>query len=501
MVRKQLRKTLKLAASVLGFALVATIASALVIQFRIRVANDWQQYAPLPEARQPASDDRIIVFAPHCDDETLGCGGLLAAARQKGARVRVVIVTNGDGFRIGAARTFNTIRVTPSMCIKYANRRQRETLSALRTLGVSASSVTFLGYPDRGINALWNDYFSSERLYLSHATATNRSPYSNSYTPQAPYCGESLIADIQRLIRAENPTDVYLPHPSDNHSDHYATYCFVTAAIAQLESDDGDTGQIRMHTYLVHRGDWPVPRGDHLNEPLAPPHALAKGDTRWYSFKLSEDIAKAKRQAIRCYKTQTAVEKGFLISFARKNELFGNLPTRRVTSVANGVIQVDGRTDDWNGITPVVIDAVGDFLVAGLTKGGDVRAVYLSRDDKYLYIRADFLRRLSKRVTYTVNLRWISRSNAVRSARKPSDGPVTERRSIALKPPHWCNPRSSTAWAYKDNVLEIALPSAQFVSDGVLFVQVTTRLGRVLVDNTGWHKITCQQTKTYQAPS
>ena len=477
MTNRGLRKTLKLAAAVLGVAAAGAVVAALVIQFRIRIANDWQQYAPLPRARVAGKGDSIIVFAPHCDDETLGCGGMLAMARANGARVRVVLVTNGDGYRIGAARAFSTIRVTPSMCIDFAYRRQKETLSALAALGISAADVTFLGYPDRGIAALWNDYWVADKLYLSHTTATDRSPYSNSYTPYAPYCGESLIGDFERIVSSDRPTDVYVPHPSDNHSDHYATYCFVTAAIAQLESEGGKfASKIRTHTYLVHRGDWPVPRGDHPNELLAPPHALAQGDTKWYTLPLEKDVAQAKRTAIKRYRSQTAIEKGFLMSFARRNEVFGSLPVRRVASVADGTLRVDGRPDDWRGIPPGVVDPVGDYVVAGMNRGGDVRAIYLCRDSRRLYIRVDCVGRLSKRITYAINLRSLAGANA------------DDRCSISVKPPRRCTP-GSTVWAYKDNVLEIALPSARFEPGETLFIQVTTGLAHVTVDNTGWHEV------------
>ena len=501
MTNRGLRKTLKLAAAVLGVAAAGAVVTALVIQFRIRIANDWQQYAPLPLARVAGKHGSIIVFAPHCDDETLGCGGMLATALANGARVRVVLVTNGDGYRIGVARAFNTIRVTPSMCIEYAYHRQKETLSALRALGVPAASVTFLGYPDRGIAALWNDYWGADGLYLSRATGSDHSPYSNSYTPYAPYCGEGLIGDIQRIVSSERPTDVYVPHPSDNHPDHYATYCFVTAAVAQLESEGNEfAARIRMHTYLVHRGDWPVPRGDHPNEALAPPHALAQGDTKWYTLPLETDIAQAKRAAIRRYRSQTAIEKGFLTSFARRNEIFGELRSRTLAAVATGAIGVDGRTDDWRGIRPTVIDPVGDYVVAGMSKGGDVRAIYLCRDSRCLYVRVDCVRRLSRRITYSVNLRGLAQGRGQRAESEGLEAKGGERRaesrgrregdrcSIIVRPPSRCTP-PKTVWAYRNNVLEIALPLEQFNPGRTLFIQVATKLVKVTVDDTGWNEV------------
>ena len=41
-------------------------------------------------------DARILILAPHPDDECLGTGGLIQQALAKGAKVKVVFITNGD---------------------------------------------------------------------------------------------------------------------------------------------------------------------------------------------------------------------------------------------------------------------------------------------------------------------------------------------------------------------------------------------------------------------
>ena len=492
MRKSKLSKVLKAAralvlASFFGFALLA-----LFVQYRIRVANDWQRYAKMPKAPIPSKNDSVVVFAPHSDDETLGCGGMLALAKINGARIRVVLVTNGDGYRIGAAREYGTIRVTPEICIRYGYRRQKETLKALDKLGICSSEVTFLGYPDRGISALWNEYWGSENLYFSKATKTNHSPYINSFTRNAPYCGESVMRDIEQILRVEKPTLVYVPHPFDDHPDHYATYCFVAAAITQLRAERADfASRIRVLAYLVHRGDWPVPRGDHTNESLAPPYALSHGETKWFSLPLSPRIVRAKRDAIRCYKSQTAIEKAFLMSFARQNEIFGELKTRSVPILHSSGIIVDGQTADWKGIRPALIDPTGDHLLRELNKGGDVRAVYVCLDGKSIYIRVDCARPLSKRITYVINLRMLPRNTRVAGGctRRHYGNAVADegelRYSVTIKPPVLCEP-STTQWQFHNNVLELRIPRRIFDPSGTLFLQVRTRLSKLTIDKTGW---------------
>src|SRR5260370_7517855 len=39
--------------------------------------------------------NRVVVFAPHPDDEVLGCGGALADLLDRGAHLDVVLVTDG----------------------------------------------------------------------------------------------------------------------------------------------------------------------------------------------------------------------------------------------------------------------------------------------------------------------------------------------------------------------------------------------------------------------
>ena len=151
MIKRRLRSTLRLAGLVLLIAAGATAIAALAIQFRIRLSNEWQRHVPLPAASVPQKADSIMVFAPHSDDETLACGGMLALAARNGARMRVVVLTNGDGFRIAVGRAYGTLKVTPEKCVRFAYKRQKETLRALSTLGVPSGRVTFLGYPDRGI--------------------------------------------------------------------------------------------------------------------------------------------------------------------------------------------------------------------------------------------------------------------------------------------------------------------------------------------------------------
>lgn len=80
-----------------------------------------------------------LVLAPHQDDESLGCGGLIAASVRAGTPPAVVFVTDGSASHPGS-RQFNAAA--------RAQVRQQEALEACAILGVGAERVTFLGLPD-----------------------------------------------------------------------------------------------------------------------------------------------------------------------------------------------------------------------------------------------------------------------------------------------------------------------------------------------------------------
>ena len=92
---------------------------------------------PLPKSLDLAQISRVMVFAPHPDDEAIGCGGLLALLARQGCKIRVVLVTDGGGaggLPASAART-----------------RQQEFIAALGILGID--DWRMLGFVDGAVDA------------------------------------------------------------------------------------------------------------------------------------------------------------------------------------------------------------------------------------------------------------------------------------------------------------------------------------------------------------
>ncbi|MEO7719893.1 MAG: PIG-L family deacetylase, partial [Capsulimonas sp.] len=274
----------------------------------------------------PTAAQSLLVFAPHCDDETLGAAGLMRQTLLNKGDVHVAILTNGDGFRVSVAREFRELSVPTKDFIRYAYIRQKEAQTALGVLGVPKSNIQFFGYPDRGLMPMWTTNWSADEPFTSAFTQADHCPYDNSYTPKAAYCGESLLKDIESQMNAVKPTDIYVTHPNDDHPDHAAASVFVRTALEQLRSQGvGWAQHAQLHYYLVHRGDWPVPQGLHEDVGLPPPAQMVSLDTHWEEFPLTKRDTQRKYAAIKRYRTQTELTGRFLYSFVRKNELFGTL--------------------------------------------------------------------------------------------------------------------------------------------------------------------------------
>jgi len=82
---------------------------------------------------------RVLVFAPHPDDETFGCGGSLALHVMAGDTVKVVFLTGGG-------KGDNSGKVEKESYVKL---REEEARNACKCLGIS--DLEFWGYEDRGL--------------------------------------------------------------------------------------------------------------------------------------------------------------------------------------------------------------------------------------------------------------------------------------------------------------------------------------------------------------
>lgn len=220
--------------------------------------------APLSHTLKTDESERVMVFAPHPDDEALACAGIIHGALLRGDEVCVVLVTCGDAYlsakdrlvRDYPGRAFDRDGDGDFDMLDYGYLRHEETLSAMDALGLDPSDVVFLGYPDAGIDDLWR----STDTYTSPHTGVSEVPASYGFARSVgnPYNRESILSDVMGVIREFRPTVLYSPRDTDHHQDHWSTGRFVNQALTELR--EFRTWKAH-YGYLVHweanESGWP----------------------------------------------------------------------------------------------------------------------------------------------------------------------------------------------------------------------------------------------------
>jgi LmbE family N-acetylglucosaminyl deacetylase len=125
---------------------------------------------------------RVLVLAPHPDDESIGCGGSLALHASRGDAVRVVLLTSGEQGGHG---------VPPA---EAGAVREREAAAACAVLGVERPD--FWRQPDGALRA-----------------------------------SERLIGRLSALLHEWRPSLVYAPHRAEAHPDHRAASDLLAAVL------------------------------------------------------------------------------------------------------------------------------------------------------------------------------------------------------------------------------------------------------------------------------
>jgi LmbE family N-acetylglucosaminyl deacetylase len=201
-------------------------------------------------ALPPGSLDDIIgsgtclILAPHPDDESLGCGGLIAACVAAGRTPLVVVLTDGTGSHPNS-RAFPPDRLRTV--------REQEVRTAVECLGLSPDRVVFLAQPDTA----------------------------------APHDGprfDAVVAQLSRLInQIPACTTILAPWQFDPHCDHEAASLAASAAAAAT--------QIRHVAYPVW--GWTLP----VETPVPAPSPAG------WQLDISAFLP-SKRKAIQAHRTQ-----------------------------------------------------------------------------------------------------------------------------------------------------------------------------------------------------
>jgi LmbE family N-acetylglucosaminyl deacetylase len=281
-----------------------------------------------------SAQTRVLIVAPHPDDADLAAGGLMQRVLALKGAVKVVYMTSGDGFYEGVCIEDHVTHPTVDEYRAYGVLREREVSQALVAIGLPASDVVFLGFPDRGLCPILQGYWTDRPPhYKSPFTMEDEPPLRHVLLPHTEYDGEDLTKELAQVLADFRPTLVIVPHPLDHHPDHCASYFFVRRALADLERRDPTLHPVVL-TYLIHFPGWPVTGANAAGTALSPPKDFPTA--AWIQFTLSPMQIEKKRAALKRYGSQMLAMPRYLMSFVRANELFALEPARAEQASAIG---------------------------------------------------------------------------------------------------------------------------------------------------------------------
>ncbi|TDR85298.1 PIG-L deacetylase family protein [Enterovirga rhinocerotis] len=145
----------------------------------------------------------LVVLAPHPDDESLGCGGLIAEACARGASVRVVVLSDGTGSHPNSPSH-------PPDCLRTV--RERETVEAARALGLEAEHVRFLRLADRFVPSDGTEAAIAADRIADMARECEAGTILATWRHD-PHCDHAATAAIARLVCRRLPTIRLLAYP------------------------------------------------------------------------------------------------------------------------------------------------------------------------------------------------------------------------------------------------------------------------------------------------
>ncbi|NCO24580.1 MAG: hypothetical protein COZ07_01780 [Candidatus Infernicultor aquiphilus] len=321
---------------ILGIIIIGIIYRFIYMNQAKQIAQElpWQNVTLTPQ-------DRILILAPHPDDEVLGCGGIIQKAVKLNLPVRIVFLTYGDNNQW----SFMIYRKRPVVMPKAVQTmgliRHDEAIAAAKVLGISSEQLTFLGYPDFRTLNIWYSHWGDNPPVDSMLTEVKAVPYDNAFRPGALYKGEEILQDLKTILREFKPTKIFLSHPSDHHPDHRALYLFTNIALWDLDEEI----QATLFPYLIHYKKWPKPKGYFPDKLLEPPQ-LFKQTIIWQNNNLNNEEVKLKYNAIKKHKSQYNSNAKYLLSFIRTNELFGDFPVITLKPNSAGAFLTSDRKID-----------------------------------------------------------------------------------------------------------------------------------------------------------
>ncbi len=301
---------------------------------------------------------RILVVAPHPDDETLMFSGVIYSALSRGEPVKVVLMTNGDLYGVSIGNT-----------------RQDETVSAMvNSLGMQESNIIFLGYPDAGLTPIYTSYTLGSDIYTAangqsttygHRGLGGTDYHYYTFGVHAAYNKPNILDDLKSIINDFLPDNIFVASQYDQHLDHSASYSYVRDALTDVSNNIANYRPI-IHKTIIHGGDdtsWPTMSPTSV---FTAPPILDSTSLNWnyresvhLPFAMQNDILtnNFKYNTILKYSSQLNVYSdplnNFLTNFVHKDEFFwaDNIFSSNTPPIANA-----GQDQTVTELSTVLLD-------------------------------------------------------------------------------------------------------------------------------------------------
>lgn len=217
--------------------------------------------------------NNILIIAPHPDDETLGCGGLISHLCSEKKYPHVIIMTGGGSSFKGQDSCENHLRITQNKIIRA---RRKLTLDSAKNLGLRDDNIHFLDFKDG---------------YISDRS-------------------EKEMSQLKKLIEEINPSSIFVPHWGEGWPDHIATREIILSIFSQRSAIPS------IYEYCVWMWYYNVWNHDWKNA---------------FKFRMSKEEHKAKLRAIDAYIKPLApngkpwsgvLPKAFIYANTLKTELY-----------------------------------------------------------------------------------------------------------------------------------------------------------------------------------
>ena len=290
--------------------------------------------------------ERLLVLAPHPDDETLSAAGLIRQVFEHGGTVRTVVVTAGDAYVEAIQRDLGKRQLTKTDFLNYGEKRLAESRSAAKVLGNGFIHLDLYGFSDGAIYPMLVSHWGRAHPDRSGFTGYSHVPYVEAEDKGIAQEGELLRNELVNILRATKPTMIVFPDVMENDSDHAGLGMFALLAVNDwLEHTTGEEPSPRLLAYLIHwQHDWPPGSDadqplDLSNQPLFLPDDLPLRGHKRACINLSVQDRHLKREALAQYHTQQRAMGAFLSAFVHSNECFTELNASDSKGIDNVVRQ------------------------------------------------------------------------------------------------------------------------------------------------------------------